>query len=92
MNFLNVIIANGNVWPSDRDTLFPKDEDVHIFGSETDIFTLLIKLNSFPSRSQAKKNWKRHDRTGKLHTGWSEFFVGKLKRHLCIWNPGEDGE
>jgi len=21
--------------------------------------------------------------------GWSEFFVGKKKRHLCIWNPTE---
>jgi len=88
MDFLNAVIDNGNVWPSDCDSLFPTNEEVLFFSSDTDIFDLLILIGAFPSRSQARKNWKH----GSLQSGWSEFFVGKIKRHLCIWNPLEESD
>ena len=83
MDFLNVIIDNGNIRSSDRDALFPADEEVHFLSTDTDIFDLLVLLGTFSSKSQARKNWKH----GPLQPGWSEFFVGKIKRQLCIWNP-----
>lgn len=83
MDFLNVIIDNGNVRESDRDDIFPADEEVNLLPPETDIFDLLVMLGAFPSKTQARKNWKH----GPIPDGWSEFYVGKLRRHLCIWNP-----
>ena len=85
MDFLNVIVSNNFVRETDKDLLFPKNEKViFINPRKTDIFDLLVKLGSFPSRGQAKKNWKQCE---DLPSGWNEFLVGKKKRHLCIWNP-----
>jgi hypothetical protein len=89
MNFLNVIIDNGNVIPTDHN-LFPHEEEVLIIKPDDakirNVLDLLIILGSFPSISQAKKNWNGPI---KFPDGWNEFHVGKLKRHLCIWNPTE---
>lgn len=86
-DFLNIIIRTSSVQEGDRELLFPDDEMVHIFDQEQkDIFDLLIILGAFPSKSQARKNWNGPK---EIPEGWSEFFVGKLKRHLCIWNPSE---
>ena len=87
MDFLNVIICNGNIHPSDAPTLFPKNEPIEAFlPEEVDIFDLLVKLGAFPSKSQARKSWKGLD---KIPDGWSMFWVGKFRRILCIWNPSE---
>jgi hypothetical protein len=83
MNFLNVIVDNGNVWESDKEILFG-DEEVLVISPDVSIFDLLITLGSFTSKSQARKNWK-HGR--EIPLGWSEFWIGKVKRQLCIWNP-----
>ncbi len=90
MDFMNVIINNGNVHERDRGLLFPDEEEVVIIQPDNpnvrNVLNLLIILGSFSSISQAKKNWKG---PVEFPPGWSEFFVGKLKRHLCIWNPTE---
>jgi len=100
MNFLNIIIDNGNVREEDEEALFGKycdsnkcsgcsfcrDEEVMRVSPDTSIFDLLIIMGSFQSKSQAKKNWKH----GKdVPPGFNEFYVGKVKRHLSIWNPTE---
>ncbi len=86
MNFLNVIVESDHVLDTDRGSLFPDSEDVLIIrpGNNKDMFDLLVLLGAFPSRSQARKNWKG---TQAIPEGWSEFFVGKKKRHLCCWRP-----
>jgi hypothetical protein len=86
MNHLNVIVDNGSILPSDKEILF-EEEDVIVVPPDTTMFDLLVMLGSFPSKSQARKNWKAG---GEIPIGWSEFFVGKKKRHLCIWNPSEE--
>jgi len=85
MNFLNVIVDNGNVREEDKEDLFG-DEEVVLVSTTTSIFDLLITLGAFQSKSQARKNWKHGKETP---PGFSEFFVGKRKRHLTIWNPME---
>jgi hypothetical protein len=86
---LNVIVSNEFVREFDRNTLFPDEEDVLVLrpGHNKDMFNLLVILGAFTSRSQAKKNWTKTDRN--IPAGWSEFFVGKKRRHLCTWNPTE---
>jgi len=86
-DFLNIIILNGNVHPSDAPNLFPKGEAIEAFKpDEVDIFDLLIKIGAFPSKGQARKNWNGPK---VIPNGWSHFVVGKLRRDLCIWNPTE---
>lgn len=97
MDFLNVIIVNENYSENDVDLLFGKncinckgciycrEERIEKFVN-VDMYDLLLKLGSFSSRNQAKKNWKGPNEIPK---GWSEFTVGKLKRKLYIWNPSE---
>jgi hypothetical protein len=85
MDFLNVVIDNPNFEDEDIKTLFPDDEDVKLFKEGTiDIFDLLVMMGSFQSKGQAKKNWAGPK---EIPFGFSEFIVGKLKRHLTIWNP-----
>ena len=87
MDFLNVMVDNGNLRETDRKMLFPKEERVIIVNpEETSIFELLVMIGSFESKSQARKNWNG---ANTIPAGWSEFKIGKLKRHLCIWNPTE---
>ena len=90
MNFLNVIIDNGNILPEDEDLIFGSDngikEPVVFVPITTTIFDLLIMIGSFNSKNQAKKNWKHGDI---IPNGFSEFWIGKVKRHLTIWNPTE---
>ena len=83
MDFLNVIVDNGNVFENDKELVFG-DDDVIVVPTTTTIFDLLVMIEAFSSKSQARKNW-----TGPaiIPDGFSEFKIGKLKRHLCIWNP-----
>ena len=86
--FLNIIVDNGNSDPKDlwmfANELGMNDEEVMVVSSLIDIFDLLFLLKAFPSKGQARKNWKYGDSIPK---GWSEFKVGKFKHHLSIWNP-----
>lgn len=90
-SFLNVIVDNGNADPEDL-WLFAgadgdSDEEVTVISKDVDMFDILTNLmNAFPSKGQARKNWKHGDR---IPDGWSEFKIGKFHHHLCIWNPTE---
>ena len=83
----NFIIANEFVSDWDRTDLFPDDEEVLIIRQDAnkDMFDILVMAECFSSKGQARKSWTK---TGaEIPKGWSEFFVGKLKKHLAIWNP-----
>jgi hypothetical protein len=76
MDYLNIIIDNGNAQAEDKELLFG-DEEVFIIPPNTSIYELLLRLGSFISLGQAKKNWKGPTQ---IPEGWSEVSVG-------IWNP-----
>lgn len=91
--FLNVIVESDNARSQDL-WLFANeggknDEEVMLVSAAVDIFDLLVMLKAFPSKGQARKNWKHGDC---MPRGWNEFRVGKFKHHLCIWNPQETGD
>ena len=90
---MNLIISNQFVCEGDREALFPDNELVHIIREGNtvlrDMLDVLVVLKCFPSKSQARKNWKG---SVAFPTGWSEFRIGKHKAHkvhICIWNPTE---
>jgi hypothetical protein len=86
MQFLNVIINNGNVFDSDRTNLFPDNETVHVFDTSKDMFDLLVILGAFVSKSAARKNWKITNQ--KIPFGWTHIQgIGKHRREIAIWNP-----
>ena len=99
MQYLNVMIENGNALPEDKELIFGPNncpsckgcdfcraEDVYAMSPETDMYDLLVKLEAFPSKSQARRVWKH---TGKeIPPGFSHFTrIGKHRRVLTIWNP-----
>tara|TARA_Y100000310_G_C20593346_1_gene769240 strand:- start:1178 stop:1357 length:180 start_codon:yes stop_codon:yes gene_type:complete len=54
----------------------------------TDIFDLLVNIGLFPSKSQARKNWKREK---EIPAGFSDFpNLGKKKLRMTILNPIEE--
>lgn len=92
LQFLNLIIANGNVRDTDRELLFPDNERVDIVfpGNQVlrTMFDILVFLGVFKSKSDARKNWKKTRR--EIPPGFSHFVgLGKFRKELCIWNPTE---
>jgi hypothetical protein len=85
MDYLNIIVKSKYVLDSDKETIFGS-EDVVFTDSDTDIFDLLVLIGSFKSKTQAKKNWNGPK---EIPYGFSEFCIGKIKRHLTIWNTVE---
>lgn len=85
---VNVIVANNNLHEGDE-KLFFDEEDVMIVSPEMNMVNLLVKLDIFQSKGQAKKSgWK-----GKpIPDGFSEIKVGKLNHMITILNPSEPFE
>jgi len=81
--FLNVIIDNGGIDSSDFD-LFPADEKVVVLDPPVDMFDLLVMPKVFPSKGQARKNWKH---SSLVPPGFSMWVCGKDKRQLTILLP-----
>ena len=85
MTSLNILVLNGFVQESDRENIF-SDEEVMAVSPLTSMIDLVVRIGAFPSKSQARKNWKG---ASEIPDGFTEHFIGKKKRHLCIWNPSE---
>ena len=70
----NIIVTDREVDERMKELLFGPllSEDVIEVIPELDIWEVLVSTGSFPSRSQARKNW-------------NDFNVGKLKYRVCIW-------
>lgn len=96
----NVIIDNGKVQADDKTLIFC-EEEVLLLPGESDLLDVLVSTGIFQSKGQARKTGfiNLHTGSGKfeklaakdtaLPTGFSEFWVGKLKHWITIWNPTE---
>lgn len=83
---MNLAIKNAH-WDLALEKALFNDEHVnHIQeGAPFDMFDLLVVLGVFPSKGQARKNWKA---TGKdFPPGFNHFVIGKMKHKVWIWNP-----
>lgn len=90
MNEHNFIVKNGNELPEDS-RLFFHDEPIEFLEPSIDMFDILIKLEVFSSKSQARKNWNRTNQ--EIPEGFSDFErVGKLKHRITILNPKRNKE
>lgn len=85
-DYLNVVVVDKTRW-ADVEALFPADEEIMFISSgSADMLDLLLYAGCFPSKSQARKNWRG---SPAIPEGWSEHWVGKKRRQICIWNPSE---
>ena len=86
VNFLNIII-NNEFYEHEKDLtclIFDK-EDFVLVDSTTDVFDLLVKLDVFPSKGQARKNWTKGSI---IENGYNEILkIGKMHKALYIWKP-----
>jgi hypothetical protein len=92
VTFLNLAVRNAHYDPSLLLALFPADEWVEVVDKVTfDMYDLLVRVGAFPSRGQARKNWKL---TGAdIPPGFNHWVIGKKRdKELCVWNPVDDGQ
>lgn len=83
---VNVIVDNENLKPNaDLIPLLFLDERFNTVGTSTTMWDLLAVFQFFPSKSQARKNWRQTGR--EVPAGFTTFTIGKLKHTLTIWNP-----
>jgi hypothetical protein len=82
---INFLVLNGKELPTDL-KLFFGEEKVELIKPPVDMYDLLVEAEVFPSKSQARKNWKK---TGQDIPGGFSCFenIGKLKRCICVLNP-----
>jgi hypothetical protein len=86
----NLAIQNQHWDESLEQLLFHGEVVNHIpADSQTmDLFDLLVMFEVFASRGQAKKSWKRAGGPG-WPSGFHDWFIGKKKIRITIWNPVE---
>lgn len=81
----NILINNEFVVGDEADLFFQAPID-WIADKDTDMWTILVFIGAFKSRSDAKRNG--FERT--IPDGWTELKVGKFKVHVCILKPTID--
>lgn len=79
----NIVVKSSAWCDSDIKTIF-EDEDV-LFTEAVDLPSLLVELEIFKSKSQARKA----GRDGAIPDGYTHEFKASKKRRLYIWNPTE---
>lgn len=95
MKSLHVAFKNDHFDRSFMDILFhPFDEwedDIRIVEpGKLDIFDCLVMLEIFPSKGQARKNWKGPT---EFRPGFQHFErLGKMKKELVVWIPVKESE
>ena len=90
----NYIVINGNNQERDAELFFHgfddipayPDDDVTYIAGEATMWDILFHAGLFPSKGQARKNWKR---TGEaIPEGFSHFIhLGKAHSEIAILNP-----
>lgn len=86
MNEFNIVVRNEYLQQNEDliPILFDNEQVVYI-ESNCDMYDILVLCNTFPSRSQAKKNWSREVT---IPDGWSQHLkIGKLNKSIYIYNP-----
>lgn len=92
---LNVLVDNGFLLSTDYKLFYgdPSQQEIGertitIKDGEADMYDLLVMLEVFPSKAQARKNWKRSGQ--EIPYGYSDFEkIGKLSNRLTIFKPME---
>lgn len=69
----------------DEQELFFCGEDVTFLESSADMYDVLVLVQIFTSKSQARKS----GRDKEIPKGFTELTVGKLKKKIYIFNPTE---
>lgn len=62
------------------------DEEFRTLLATATMLDALVEGGFFPSKGQARKNWKE---SIIIPDGYNEWVVGKYKRKLAIWCPVE---
>lgn len=62
-----------------------RTESVEYIEPGVDMFDILVTMKLFPSKGQARKNWKHTG--GEIPAGFNMWTVGKLKQILAVWVP-----
>jgi hypothetical protein len=83
------IIVNVDHWNNElvmlRDQLFQDMIPIEYVSQNTTMLDLLVKLELFSSKSQARKNWRGPI---EIPSGFNHFErLGKLKKDIAVWNP-----
>lgn len=87
---MNFVIKNEH-WEADLELALFADWDDKIdpaivyLEPDTDMFDILVAAKLFPSKGQARKNWKETGRD--VPAGFNLWTVGKLKQLLAVWVP-----
>jgi len=93
MKDINIVVENEHL-EGNRDllmTLFAQWTDkklpeITFVSPDMDMYDILVLVDLFQSKGEAKKNWKRTGQS--VPEGFSDFErVGKRKNRLTIWNP-----
>jgi hypothetical protein len=88
---VNIVIKN-DAWNADLEhRLFHGENINHIPANSQhiDLFDMLVMLDIFTSRGQAKKSWNREGGPD-WPPGFHDWFIGKKKTRITIWNPIPD--
>lgn len=88
MNEFNVIIKN-KYYKENEDLvpiLFDEEEVIFIEDDNIDMYDILVKLNIFRSKSEARKNWKKTKKD--IPDGFTDIMkIGKLNKRITIYKP-----
>ena len=79
----NFIIDNQHRLEGDEASFFGP-EPVDVLPASATMLDALVKAGIFPSKSEARKNWKGPI---EIPDGFSEWVVGKLKNRMTILKP-----
>lgn len=97
MDEVNIVVVNDHFDAELCDRLFgPLNEWAGEFirmispSDQLTVLDLLVMMDVFPSKGQARKNWKG---PVEIPDGFSDFLgLGKHRRRLTIWKPVETTE
>ena len=90
---LNIVVQNPAWCPRLEQLLF-HDEPVNRISPDSkafDLFDLLVMLDIFPSRGQAKKGWNKPGGPG-FPPGFHDWFIGKRRVRITTWVPVMAGD
>lgn len=76
-------IVNKEGFVGDEQALFFDNEPIEFVPNTWTMIDLLVHVGLFPSKGQARKNWKQET---EIPEGFSQFVVGKLKNKITILN------
>jgi hypothetical protein len=80
------IVRTGALQPEDRNEFFGAGDVVELVDEGADVLDLLVLMKVFPSKGQARKNWRG---PVQIPPGWTETATSKSRnrKFLFVWKP-----